>query len=143
MTVSDQIIQVLDALCEKFGIVIDWTATNVLPYITTLCTKLVSYEIWTSVAWMGIMICLSVASIIAAKRLIPTFKAGLEQDRQNYDIGWTLASVFAIIGLIGLNLATVIVIGEQIMDIIKCVTFPEMYVFEYIKGLVSSGGQGA
>lgn len=142
MTVSDEIIKVLDALCEKFGIAIDWTATNVLPYITTLFAKLVSWEIWSSVAWMGIMLFLSIASIIAAKRLCPTFKAGLEKDARNYDIGWSIASVFAIIGLIGINLATVIVIGEQVMDIIKCVTFPEMHVFEYIKGLVDSGAQG-
>lgn len=53
MTVSDQIIQVLDNLCEKFGLAIDWTSENVIPYLTTLCTKLVSYEIWTSVAWLA------------------------------------------------------------------------------------------
>lgn len=35
MTVSDQIINVLDALCEKFGLVIDWTSENVVPYLTT------------------------------------------------------------------------------------------------------------
>ena len=142
MTVSDEIIKVLDALCEKFGIAIDWTATNVLPYITTLFAKLVSWEIWSSVAWMGIMLFLSIASIIAAKRLCPIFKACLEKDARNYDIGWSVGSVFAIIGLIGINLATIIVIGEQVMDIIKCVTFPEMHVFEYIKGLVDSGAQG-
>ena len=30
MTVSEQIIQVLDALCEKFGLVIDWTSENAI-----------------------------------------------------------------------------------------------------------------
>ena len=31
MTVSEQIIQVIDALCEKFGIAIDWTTQNIIP----------------------------------------------------------------------------------------------------------------
>ena len=140
MNVSDQIIQVLDHLCTKFGLVIDWTSENVLPYVSTLCTKLVSYEIWTSVAWMGIMIVLSIASVIAVRRLIPTFKNGLERDRRNYGVGWELGTGFSIFGLCILYLATIIVIATQVMDIIQCVTFPEMFVFEYVQGILNSGG---
>lgn len=136
MAVSDQIIQVLDALCEKFGIMVDWTSENVIPYITTLCTKLVSWEIWTSVAWMGIMIFLTIASIIAIKLLHPVFKRGLENER-SYEVGWSVGSTFAIGGLCVFYLATIIVLGVQIMDIIKCTTFPEMYVFEYVQRLIN------
>ena len=39
MQVSDQIIQVLDALCEKFGIVINWSGENVIPYLQELIKK--------------------------------------------------------------------------------------------------------
>lgn len=52
VTVSDQIIQVLDALCNKFGLAIDWGAQNVLPYAQELMGKMVSYELWTSVMWI-------------------------------------------------------------------------------------------
>ena len=48
MTVSNQIIAVLDAICEKFGIVIDWTASNIMPYLQDLCKRIVTYEIATS-----------------------------------------------------------------------------------------------
>lgn len=51
-TVSDQIIQVLDALCDKFGLAIDWGAQNVLPYAQELMGKMVSYKLWTSVMWI-------------------------------------------------------------------------------------------
>ena len=50
MSFSSQFIEVLDALCAKFGIVIDWTSQNVMPYLTDLATRLISYEIWTSMA---------------------------------------------------------------------------------------------
>ena len=50
MTVSDQIIAVLDSLCVKFGIVIDWTQENVLPYVMEIAKKFITYEIATSSA---------------------------------------------------------------------------------------------
>jgi len=135
MTVSEQIIQVIDALCEKFGIAINWTSENVIPYIEVLCGKLIAYEIGTSIAWMVIMILLSIASIVATKKLAPTFKRGLEEQSE-WDIVWTIATTFAIIGLVILNLATIIVVGVQVMDIIKCANFPEMYIFEYLSTLI-------
>ena len=29
-------------------------------------------------------------------------------------------------------------VSDQIMDIIKCLTFPEMFVYQYIKGLIEA-----
>lgn len=135
MVVSDQIIQVLDALCEKFGVVIDWTSANIIPYLTTLMGKLTQWEIWTSVAVIGIYVVLTLISIVGIKKLAPVFKKNIENQRScEYD--WEFASALAIIGLCVWYLTTVLVISIQIMDIIKCCTFPEMYVFEYIQGLV-------
>ena len=31
--ISDGIIKVLDSLADKFGIAIDWTSSNILPYL--------------------------------------------------------------------------------------------------------------
>ncbi len=138
MEVSEQIIQVLDALCEKFGLAIDWTSENVIPYLTTLGAKLISYEIWTSVFWIGFMIALTIASVIATKRLYPVFKKGVE--KQDWlDCGWTVASGFAVTGLIMLYIIAIIVIVTQIIDIIKCTTFPEMYIFEYVQSVINAG----
>lgn len=136
MTVSEQIIQVIDALCEKFGIAVNWTGENVIPYIELLCGKLIAYKIGTSIAWMVIMISLSIGSIVATKKLMPIFKEGLEHDARSYDSGWEIGTCLAIIGLVILNLITIIVVGVQIMDIIKCATFPEMYIFEYVSSLI-------
>ena len=136
MTVSEQIIQVIDALCEKFGIAINWASDNVIPYLEVLCGKLIAYEIGTSIAWMAIMILLSIGSIVAAKKLAPTFKKGLEENARSCNVGWEIGTPFAIAGFAILNLATIMVVGTQIMDIIKCLTFPEMYIFEYISALI-------
>ena len=39
MNFSQEIINVLDYLCNKFGIAIDWTSENVIPYIEELCER--------------------------------------------------------------------------------------------------------
>ena len=132
MTVSEQIIQVINTLCEKFGIAINWTNENVIPYFEVLCGKLVKYEICTSIVWMVIMISLSIGSVVATKKLAPIFKENIEDGYGDWDIG----AGFAIAGLIVINLISLIVCGVQIMDIVKCLTFPEMYIFEYISTLI-------
>ena len=136
MTVSEQIIQVLDALCEKFGVAVDWTSANVIPYIETLCRKLVTYEIAKSIAEILIWLIISIGSIIATKKLYPIFKKGIK-NQVCWDVGWDMGSIFAIIGLVVINILSFIIIYTQITDIIKCITFPEMYVFEYISELLS------
>ena len=92
MTVSEQIIQVLDALCEKFGMAIDWTGENVIPYVATLCTKLVSYEIWTSVAWIALCAMIILTGFI----LIKKYKTVLLENFDSDDIGCVLG-IFLII----------------------------------------------
>jgi hypothetical protein len=57
---SQEIINVLDYLCKKFGIVIDWTSENVMPYLQDLCARYIKFEIHTSIMWIilcaGIMV---------------------------------------------------------------------------------------
>lgn len=137
MAVSEQIIQVIDALCEKFGIAINWTSENVFPYIETLCKKLVMYEIVTSIFYVAIATLLIIGVILLTKKFTPVFKKGLEE--QDYlDIGWTVGTVFAIIGLVIFSIVIISVFGQQITDIIKCTVFPEMYIFKYISKLISA-----
>lgn len=130
MAISEQIIQVLDALCARFGLVIDWTAENVIPYISTLCEKLITWEIWSSVAWMAIMLTLSLISII----FTIIFRRGIKDLFECADLPAPLLAIFWTCLYVG----TIIVIGVEIFDIIKCVTFPEMFVFEYVQELISN-----
>lgn len=57
MVISDQIIAVMNDLCQKFGIAIDWSQENIIPYLTELAKKYISYEIATSIAWVAILGC--------------------------------------------------------------------------------------
>ena len=126
MTVRNQIIEVMDAICAKFGIAIDWTSDNIIPYVTTLIGKLVAFEIWTSVAWMVFMLIPVIAWVIFLKKTWAD-----KHDDSDYAIPVEMCSVF------GSGIVLMVFI-TQTMDIIKCVTFPELFVYEYILNFIEN-----
>lgn len=112
---SDELIKTFDYLLSQFGIAVDWTDENVIPYLQTLAEKLVRFEINTSIMGLVVgVVVLTVGVWIFVK------------DIKDWDSG-----VF-ILGAI-LIIVAGIVCCCQVYDIIKCVSFPELYVFEYIK----------
>lgn len=136
MTVSEQIIQVIDSLCEKFGIAINWTGENVIPYVEILCKKLITYEVCTSAVSMLFSIVMIVGCTLLIKKFFPTFRDGWKRDLEDYNCGWIVTSIFASIGLAIIYMVSICDIYCQTTDIIKCLTFPEMYVFEYVSNLI-------
>ena len=136
MTFSQEIINVLNYLCEKFGIAIDWTSENVMPYLESLCEKYIRYEIFTSIAWIVIM--LAITGIIAIPLSIIHKKAKIaDWDFYSDEAVCTLATVLWVI-FIAMTFASIIVVCRQVFDIIECYTFPEKVIFEYLQSLMSS-----
>lgn len=136
MTISEQIIQVIEALCEKFGVAINWTSDTILPYVEILCKKLITYEIVCSAFIIGFLITLSVVCIVLTKRLAPVYKAGLKSEEYDDACGWEMVTTVSILAVAAVWLTTLIWGGFEVADIIKCATFPEMYVFEYVSALL-------
>jgi hypothetical protein len=131
MTVSEQIIQVLNDLCLKFGMAIDWTNENILPQLETLCSKFIQWEIKTSIAWIAIVVSIAVLGwvIFAA-----TYKNAFESD---WDITiWSALNIIFGIAGVAASVLMFIVIPYQIFDIIEASTFPEETIFEYIQMLL-------
>ena len=112
---SDELIKTFDYLLSQFGIAVDWTDENVIPYLQTLAEKLVRFEINTSIMGLVVgVVVLTVGVWIFVK------------DIKDWDSGVFILGVILII-------VAGIVCCCQVYDIIKCVSFPELYVFEYIK----------
>lgn len=117
MSISSQIIEVINDLCAKFGIAIDWTAANVVPYLEELAGKYISWEIATSWMWIWIGVLLLVIGIVLMEVEIKTACSA----------GFLFVVVFFLLmGGIG-------IIGAQVYDILTCVHFPEKQVFEYVQ----------
>lgn len=134
-TVSNQIIEVLNALCEKFGIVIDWTSQNVMPYMQELMKKAVNYELWTSIGWLLIW----VSFIFVFFKLIYWYvknqnnKSNIILDFLDYNNEFIV--VFLFFGGILTIIATIGTV-TRIMDIITCLTFPEKIIFNMIQSMM-------
>ena len=113
--VSSQIIDVINELCSKFGIAIDWSQENVQPYLESLVVKAVNYELYTSIMWIVIV------AILIGIGLFYLSKANKCKRKDPYRrLAWFLL-IIAIIFII-----------YNVTDVIECVTFPDKVVFDMI-----------
>ena len=128
MTVSEQIIQVLDHLGEKFGLAIDWSSENILPYANELMNKAVSYELWMNIIPLALV---TITVIISWVVFCKTIK------KKNFS--WYDTNGLLWIGIISLSfgiafsIVFIVVLLINIPTIITCLTFPEKVIFDMIK----------
>ena len=123
MSFSSQFIEVLDALCEKFGIAVDWTSQNVVPYLTDLAARIITYEISTSAVWIVIA---AILFLIAWKMTKRDCKADTFDDE--WFLGWFVRI------LIGVSCFIIIVF--QVFDIIEALALPEKTLYDFVMGLM-------
>ena len=137
METSNKVVEVINVLCEKLGIAIDWTSENIMPHLEQLCGKYVQYELWTSVFW--IVFCVLFAVIFFVVALIVGKRCGREDINWNsYHplpwvtvVAWILCACFAI--------GFIFVFAIEAQDIIACLTCPEKVVLDYILKMINSG----
>lgn len=134
MSISTEIINVINDLCNKFGIVVDWTAENVMPYLKDLCKRYIEFEIKTSIFWIILMSSICVLCWIIT---IPFCHKSKKLD-WDFDYGVCAFSAISIGVSVALSLMTVIVIGVQVYDIIEAANFPEKTIYDYVKTSLQS-----
>ena len=139
MSVSDQIIAVINDLCEKLGIAIDWSAENILPKVEELCNKYISYEIWTSVAWMALWVFIFLTCFIIGRGMHKAELKKDEIDRWDFDnsVSSVLVMVFYILAAVT-GFIALCVVGTQIFDIIEAKVFPEKTIYEFVSSKLES-----
>ena len=128
-TVSEQIIQVIEYIGQKFGIAINWTADNVLPVIEMICKKYITWEIATSVVWIALCLIPIIAVLCWRKSYIKR-----TEPRYRWDC-YEIEPLFLVISMV-MSSFVLIPIAAQIFNIIKCVCFPELKIFEYAKQFI-------
>ena len=136
MEVSEQVIKVLDAVCDKFGIAIDWTSNNVIPYIQELGNKIITYDICMSIMWLVIGSVIPLTFAILIKKFLN--KKKLEAKERMNDYYYTDGSLdegawycYLIIGMLLIVAIVFVTISSQ--SIIQDVVFPEKTLIEFIK----------
>lgn len=130
MTFSGEIVNVLDYLCGKFGIAIDWTSDNVMPYLEDLCGRYINYEVYTSIAW-----CTLFGVIVFVTGMVWLIGSIVDKHSKSYvsdatEVSCVLFFIFLAIGIM--------VWTFQAFDIIECYTIPEKTILEYLKYLMNT-----
>ena len=127
---SEEIIKVLDELGKRFGIVIDWSNQNIIPYLQELLKRFICYRNITACIWILISIAMTISGVGMIRSLNEWRKS---DDYGNYDddmlVG--LGYIFSV-SIIALGIG--LIIGNM-FGIIKNVCMPEMAIYEYITNI--------
>lgn len=130
---SDEIIKLLDDLGQRFGIVIDWSSQNVMPYLKDLMSRFTSYEVMTSIIWIVIAV-LGITGCSIGMCAIIKYANKMLKKRPYSD--WDLGRDIAIILFVAAIGCFVLCIIEQIFDIATCYTIAEKMILEYLNSLL-------
>lgn len=131
---SEEIIKVLDDLGERFGIAIDWTSQNVMPYLQDLASRYIVYKNLIAAVEIVIAIVLITSGIVCIIKLKKWGKSDtfdenyFSEDKDNFFGG--------MLGSLSLVVTGVCLIIGNVMGIIQNVCMPEIIILNYIKTLI-------
>lgn len=132
--ISDEILNVLDNLAQKYGIVVDWTSEKVIPYLQNLFDRCISYDIFNNIFTISILLILTI--IFGILSYIWLKKWDKEGDKDWPDTNETilyLLVLFLIIFII-LIIADAIAIPFNIVYIVKDIYVPELRMLDLLQG---------
>ncbi len=144
MTVSQQIIEVLNALNEKVGIAIDWTSENILPQLKVVCEHFIRYKLITTGIGVGIATLSIIVSIIAVLYILSQYNSFIRTGHQNFffkidNLNICRVRDITIFILVATGVFSVMGIGCLFCNIpilIQCIVCPELVILDYLKNML-------
>lgn len=133
---SDEVIKILDELAKRFGLTIDWTSSNVIPYLEKICNKYVNYEVATSVVWLLFGIACLILGGISFKKMKHYFVESNDSENSTDEEWYGGLCIFAGFVCVIAVVTGLIVVMCQTFDIVTCVTFPEKIVIEELELII-------
>lgn len=133
---SEEVIKILDDLSQRFGIAIDWSSQNILPYLQDLMTRLIQYKNVQAIMWIIISIIMFIVTGIVLKvvlKYIGKYYDSLDSHLYDEDralakgLAWFIAGIFIF--------AFILVMILNIRGLIQNIYLPEATIIEYIKSL--------
>lgn len=140
---ENEVIEVLEQISEKFGIAVDWSSKNVIPYLEELAEKVVRYKIAASVYWMlmGVML---LGTIPIWKKILRNYKVKYEKEKERAMTSRFYIDTSMLDMIIPIYktckwmciLIGILIIVLEGSVIIKCLILPESILFDVIKSLI-------
>ena len=149
---TDEIIKLLDELAKRFGIAIDWTSENVMPYLMDVYDRFVTYQIVTNLVAPILFVILLTATIMVALKTAKDYKNEKDSffvnvsEQRNYfrnePLGITRVetNLCFLVTITTLGVASVIFAIPAFIDffdLMKVIFVPEMFTIEWINYQIS------
>lgn len=127
---SEEIIKVLDDLGNRFGIAIDWSSQNVIPYLQELMRRFISMRNVQAIIQIVISLVIISVSVLL---IIKSIRFLNKQDKNSceYDDLEEACTLLEIILVIVIIIALIVLVCNT-FGLIQNVYTPEMTVIDYI-----------
>lgn len=144
MNVSQQIIEVLNALSEKVGVAIDWTSENILPQLKIVCEHFIRYKLITTGIGVGIATLSIIVSIIVALYILSQYNSFIRTGQKNLFFKFDSLNAcrvrdITIFVLVAAGVFSVIGLGCLFCNVpilIQCIVCPELVILDYLKNML-------
>lgn len=128
---SEEVIKILDDLSQRFGIAIDWSSQNILPYLQDLMTRLIQYKNVQAILWIIVSIIMFILVGIILRVVLKYIDKYYDRDDEDRifakGFAWFIAGIFIF--------AFTLVMILNIRGLIQNIYLPEATIIEYIKSL--------
>lgn len=129
---SSEIIKVLDDLSKRFGVAIDWTNQNILPYLQILMNKYITYMVVRNIISIIFWILVIIISIFCYRCIKKHPEFGIKQYEYCKRIDYSDRFMCIALSIIAILVAFFMIFGK-INNLTELLLFPEKAVFEYIQ----------
>lgn len=141
---GDEVIKVLEHLGEQFGIAIDWSSANVMPYLQDLMSRIAKYGIYQNVSNIIYCLVFLLLLVFVTEKLYKTaykyaniYEKTNDSDDKNTAMSFTVGFLISLIVTIITAIITICVIKTSVDEIIELNTVPEKYVIEMIQDKIN------
>lgn len=136
---SQEIIKVLDNLAQKFGVAIDWTSQNILPYLQDLMSRYISLQNAYAVTWIVISAIILIISFIIMFKSINKIKKDSKQIKFYDVLDDSPSAFFGIICSSFFILIFSVVILCNIFGLFQNIFTPEITILNYLRSINLGG----
>ena len=137
MNASEQIIAVINDLCGKMGMAIDWTSANIVPYLQELIQRIAYMEIAKhSVGVVFGIIALTIGIILWVKLYKFHLKQQSKNQKQEYMDADDVVYICGIIGIIMGFMMGIILLSVNVTSLMEAIYLPEVTAYKYVQGLI-------
>lgn len=130
---SSEFAKALDAVCDKFGIAVDWGSKNVIPYVQELSTRVVHFKMASAIFFVVLGVLMLISTILWVK-WIKYYDNKYKEDRYS---DWDLAAGLSVGACIIWIVVAVYIVLTSAYDIVTYNVFPEKALIDFINAYMN------